>query len=275
MPPYIPASHRNFALPEVAAYDLEAVAGRAAVRGFTVDAMQRTESALILSSNVTPVRLAVERSREMVFGDESVTAENYFRRVIERHDHIDGVVTGHPTSSGEMPLEVFWIQIRYVGEPGGAPAFSRKDDGLFAMRTKSGEKAERRVTNTLSGNCSHAFPPELHYCPGFFEIRYAGKKNRLPDRVCLNCGLHFEVKKRNRDWHFRISHSEARPFDTENHPSGWHAFVFPDMSVTFLSNTQILFHLQHGNYTMGRDRYDSWAQLDPQAVKPEAPPLCE
>ncbi|CAH2904349.1 MAG: hypothetical protein PPHEMADM_5339 [uncultured Paraburkholderia sp.] len=134
---------------------------------------------------------------------------------------------------------MYWIHIEYVGSLSEAGAFRKKEDGLFAMRTKAGEKAERIVARKLKVDFGHSFSDPMLNSPGFFQIHYADKKDRKPDRICRRCGLTFEVKKRNRDSHYRMSHSVKRPFGSENHPEGWHAFVFRDRSIHFVPNATI------------------------------------
>jgi hypothetical protein len=193
--------------------------------------------------------------------------------VLETIAMIDAVV--RPPADDRIPVDLFWIHIVYVGEPQRAGAFSKKEDGLFAMRAKSGEKAERIVAKQLRDDFGHSFPQAMLATPGYFEIRYDGKKHRKPDRKCLVCGLTFEIKKRNRDRFFRVSHSQHRPFAHENHPTDWHAFVFPDMKPRFMSNAVIANAIASGLFDAGFDKYDSWADIRPEAAFVSAPPSCE
>ncbi|MBT2326487.1 hypothetical protein J7E62_29670 [Variovorax paradoxus] len=216
--------------------------------------------------------LVIPKLRPMKFGSETITALDYVKRVLEHGDLID--VIAHPAQNGVISIDLFWIHIVYVGDPSRAGAFSRKDDGLFAMRAKAGEKAERIVAKTLRDDHGHSFDDHVFITPGYFEIRYEGKKQRRPDLRCSCCGLTFEVKKRNRDEHFRVSHSSNRTFESENHRSGWHAFVLPDMKPRFLSNAAIAAAIANGNYRPGQDRYDTWADVDGPGVTAMQPPWC-
>lgn len=207
----------------------------------------------------------------MIFGDESVTIENYIRRVVEKNDFLDLIAETNKSPQ----VTYLWVHIDYLEEKPAGLKFSEKDAGLFGMRTKSGEKAERRVAQDLVTSYGHHYPPELLEGAGVFQITYTGKKKRKPDLVCTACKLHVEVKKRNRDQRFRISHSSGRPFQGENIPDGWHAFVFPDMSIHYLSNSAILNLLNEGHYTAGHDQYDAWADLKADMVKEETPPECK
>ena len=169
--------------------------------------------------------LLIDPQRMISFGhwpNESVSAHEYIMRVIERGDLIDVAVL----PSQPYTLDSFWISIVYEGRP--SSFFVRKDDGLFAYRAKSGEKAERRAGCDLRDKAGHPFPDVLLQSPGPFIIRYGNKRRRKPDLRCPRCGLLFEVKKRNADWKYRVSHSAERPFAPENAPSGWHACVCLD-----------------------------------------------
>lgn len=244
------------------------------VRRLKVVALKPFESRLFLTVEGVKPLLRIDRLELMTFGDESVTAVDYCRQVLERNDLIDAVLL---RTHGDDPIQMayYWIHIQYVGDPSEAGNFSRKDDGLFAWRVKSGEKAERRVANLLRERWGHDFAPSFLKTPGFCEIRYASKKQRKPDLRCSSCGVTFEVKKRNRDRHYRVSHSAARPFDTENRRGGWHAFVFPDMNtIHFVSNLEIADAIRDGRFTPGQDRYDAWAQIQRPANASVAPPLC-
>lgn len=206
----------------------------------------------------------------MRFGTEAITALNYFKRVIERYDLIDAVVL--PATNDVIPIQAFWIHIEYADNRNDTETFSQKDDGLFALRTKSGEKAERVATHILRDTYRHQFDPRFYKSPGFFEIRYADKKHREPDRRCLTCGTTFEVKKRNKDHHFRVSHSTKRPFTAENDLTGWHAFVFPDMAVYFIPNVAIAQEIMANKGKPGHDQYDQWMDVD--QINPSEPPTC-
>lgn len=180
-----------------------------------------------------PLPIVVNPQSVMIFGDERVTIEDYIQRVVEKSDFLDLII--EPTKSPQATY--LWVHIHYLEEKPSDLTFSEKDAGLFGMRTKSGEKAERRVARDLMTSYGHRYPPEALEGPGVFQITYKGKKKRKPDMVCIICKLHVEVKKRNRDRRFRISHSPSRPFQQENKLSGWHAFVFPEMSIHYRIRT--------------------------------------
>lgn len=72
----------------------------------------------------------------------------------------------------------------------------------------------------------------------------------------------FEIKKRNKDRHKRVSHGEARPSASENSLDGWHAFVFPDMKSCFVSNAAIAEAIANGDFKPGQDDLDQWAEVD-------------
>lgn len=238
--------------------DICSISASAIVRKIKVSDFGLREGRLLLHSTEVPVPLSIDCKTRMTFGTETVTAKDYFRWVIERDDYIDALVL--PQINGVIPISTYWIHINYVGTPSGS--FSKKDDGLFALRAKAGEKAERHVTRYLIEKFGHSFPDDLSRSPGYFEIRYKHKKKRLPDRICSVCGLEVEVKKRNRDRHFRVSHSQGREFGQENSLEGWHAFVFSDMKPRFLANAEIMSAIQGGNFQPGRDQYDRWADVD-------------
>ncbi len=225
---------------------------------------------LLFHTEALPLPLRIVCNAKMTFGTETVTARDYSYRVIEHGDMIDAVI--RPVVDGAYPMTAYWIHIKYVGEPAQAGDFSKKDDGLFAMRTKAGEKAERVAAKPLWEQYRHSFPESLRISPGYFEIYYKGKKKRKPDRICLVCGLTFEVKKRNRDRHFRVSHSPDRPFSAENLLNGWHVFVFPDMTTHFVPNALIAQAIATGNFIQGEDQYDKWADVD--TLTPCDPPYC-
>ena len=276
--PYLPVDYQQCGLPEIGPTQMDRTLAPAIVRGLRIveRSVRGSGSAatLVLRADGVAAALEIGGACSMRFDTETINALEYFRRVIERGDHIDAV-TRHRLRPGDaIPLAIFWIQIRYVGQAGDTGKFSRKEDGLFALRAKAGEKAERLVTRELATRYGHAFPTELTATPGFFEIRFIGKKKRIVDRRCPACGLTVEIKKRNKDRHYRVSHSPGRPFWDENHEAGWHAFVFPDMKFVFVPNAQIITALRNGQFTPGSDRYDAWADIAPDAVQPSDPPYC-
>ena len=234
----------------------------------------RGENLLVMTIDGLQQPISIECDRQMQFGTEDISAREYFKRVIERGDYIDAIVSERPNPSAPVMLDIFWIQIRYADQPPKGQQFSRKDDGLFALRTKAGEKAERSVTRELRDKYGHVFPQHLTESPGFFEIRYLAKKRRTVDRTCQRCGMRVEVKKRNKDHKFRVSHSELRPFGEENSIEGWHAFVFADMKPRFVHNRVIANALHAGDFSVGHDKYDYWADIAPSSIEVVDPPHC-
>lgn len=270
---YTPAAVAAAEIPQVAPADISGLTDPALVRRLRLIAFHLEDGWLDLTVDDLDMPLTIRQDHRMVFGGEGISAVDYLRRVLERGDLIDCVAA--PPEGGRVPLSLFWIHIAYVGQPRDAGDFSKKEDGLFAMRAKAGEKAERIVAKKLQHGFGHSFPPELLDSPGYFEIRYdSEKKRRKPDRRCLVCGLTFEIKKRNRDHRFRVSHSDGRPFAAENKPDGWHAFVFPDMKPRFMSNKVIADAIALGLFDPGSDEYDSWADIRPNAVAVSDPPQC-
>lgn len=270
---YTPAAVAAAAMQQATPADLQSLTGSALVRRLRLTAFDLDDGWLDLTVDGLEMPLTIRQQHRMVFGGEGISALDYLRRVLERGDLIDCIAG--PMDAGRIPLTLFWIHIVYVGQPKDAGDFSKKEDGLFAMRAKAGEKAERIVAKKLHHNFGHSFPPDLLATPGHFEIRYdSTKKRRKPDRRCLVCGLTFEIKKRNRDHRFRVSHSDNRPFAAENKPDGWHAFVFPDMKPRFMSNKVIADAIALGHFDPGSDEYDSWADIRPDAVAVCDPPQC-
>jgi hypothetical protein len=270
---YTPEAVTAAAIPQVAPTVLNSLTGPALVRRLRLIAFHLDDGWLDLTVDGLDMPLTIRQDHRMVFGGEGISAVDYLKRVLERGDLIDCVAA--PMEAGRVPLSLFWIHIMYVGQPRDAGDFSKKEDGLFAMRAKAGEKAERIVAKKLRDGFGHSFPPELLNTPGYFEIRYdSEKKRRKPDRRCLVCGLTFEIKKRNRDQRFRVSHSDGRPFGAENKPDGWHAFVFPDMKPRFMSNRAIIQAISRGLFDPGSDKYDSWADIQQDAVAVSDPPYC-
>lgn len=255
---------------ECTSADADRMTGHSIIRRLPVAGYEKRNGLLLLKTDALPAPLSIACDAAMTFGTETVTALDYFRRVIENGDMIDAVV--QPQVDGAFPMATYWIHIQYVGTPDQAGRYSKKDDGLFAMRTKAGEKGERIVTRLLRDKFGHRFQDGTCDSPGYFEIRYVGKKQRKPDRKCLACGLTFEIKKRNRDEHLRVSHSDVRPFASENSVDGWHAFVFPDMKPRFVPNAAIAQAIADGNFIAGEDRYDKWADVD--TLTPCDPPHC-
>lgn len=269
---YTPAAILQKGLPEVSEDSLQSLAGPALVRRLKLAAYRIQDEHLLLETS-GKTTLSVPVNQILCFGGEQISALDYFRRVLERSDLIDAVL--RPGTVGILLADMFWIHIIYSGTPADAGDFSRKEDGLFAMRAKAGEKAERIVARTLRDECGHSFPTGMCESPGVFEIRYdKTKRSRKPDRKCQACGLEFEVKKRNRDEKFRVSHSPGRPFSVENPRDGWHAFVFPDMKPRFVLNTLIAEAIERGDFVPGSDQYDSWADIRSSVVVVERPPRC-
>ena len=269
---YTPKAVAQAQVAEIRQDDVHGASGRSLVRRLRLTDFVLSDGRLDLVIEGLSLPLSIRANHMMVFGDESISALDYLKRVLERGDMIDAVVS--PPADDRIPTELFWIHIVYVGEPGRAGAFSKKEDGHFAMRAKSGEKAERIVAKKLHDDFGHSFPSVMLSTPGYFEIRYDSKRIRKPDRKCTVCGLTFEIKKRNRDKYFRVSHSHQRPFAQENHPDGWHAFVFPDMKPRFMANRVIANAIASGLFDAGSDRYDTWAQIRPEAAVVSDPPVC-
>lgn len=240
------------------------------IRRVLYDSVTWNTTHFALHSRSLPVSLLIERTMPMRFAEEEIEARDYVDRVLEVGDQID-VVVG-PSSGSNTALEVlmFWIHIEYVGDPSAAGNYKKKDDGLFALRTKSGEKAERLAAKAWVA-AGHILPQSELTTPEFFEIRYADKRDRRPDRTCLQCGLSLEVKKRNKDRRFRVSHSDTRPFESENRPEDYHAIVTKDMQPHFFPNSDIIAAIRSNQYNAASDRYDSW--IDLQIAIPEKGPL--
>lgn len=217
-----------------------------------------------------PSAVPVNPKSVMEFGGESVTIEEYIWRAVEKNDLLDLIL--EPNKSPQATH--LWVHIDYLEERPDDSDFSEKDAGLFGMRTKAGEKAERLVARELVATYGHRYPSSRLEGAGVFQITYTGKKKRKPDLVCTACQLHVEAKKRNRDRRYRISHSDGRPFQRENKPDGWHAFVFPDRTIHYVPNKAIITLLRQGYYTAGRDRHDAWADLDSNKVQEVPPPHC-
>lgn len=273
---YIPAEIRRQGVQEMPLSLAEDAARPAGIfRGLKATEARKDGDRLIIGTSTLPVPLSIPLNTILTFGDEKITAENYARRVIERDDQLDAVLL--PRANGVFPMLYYWIRIVYVGQPLDPRSYAKKDDGLFAMRAKSGEKAERIVARHLRDNGGHIYPINSRESPGYFEIRYAGKKKRepdSPDRRCTVCGLSIEIKKRNKDQKFRVSHSVGRPFKTENALDGWHAFVFPDMKPRFVSNAAIAQAIDAKQCQITHDRYDSWAEINTDAIDIGIPPSC-
>lgn len=273
--PYTPNDFRSSSLDEISPSHLHRSMPPSIVRGLRIVERWHNESHLSLQAEGVPITLSIPLDQRMRFGEEVISAKEYFRRVIEEGDFIDIVTSADQPFDGHLMMDIYWIQIRYSGDSESiAGRYQKKDDGLFAMRTKAGEKAERVATKILLSDCRHSFADAQTRSPGFFEIWYQGKKARLVDRCCSVCGVKFEIKKRNKDEYFRVSHSDKRPFQIDNQADGWHVFVFPDFRPRFVSNRLILSALRDGRYKAGRDRHDAWADIDADALHISEPPGC-
>lgn len=253
--------------------DIMSLSGPAIIRELRVYKVSINGDWLRLHIHNADIPLVIHKNFLMTFGTENISALEYVWRVLEQGDLID-VIAG-PAHGDGIPIGLFWIHIVYVGQVDEAGFFSRKEDGLFAMRAKAGEKAERIVAKELRDNFKHSFDSRTFETPGYFEIRYdKNKRQRRPDLKCLCCNVSFEVKKRNKDKRFRISHSAGRPFSRENSQHGWHAFVFPDMKPRFLSNRAISDAIVNGDFDPGMDQYDSWADVHGEKIREMQPPHC-
>ena len=270
---YTPEEVQRLGLVEKPASQAGMLTGPAIIRRLPLTDRRVINGELQMTTSALPAPMCLAADHPMQFGAETIEAREYFKRVIEKGDLVDAAI--YPQENGGFPTISYWIHIDYIGTPSAAGWYSKKDDGLFAMRAKAGEKAERRVTNLLRDEFGHQFPSALHFSPGVFQIYYKGKRQRKPDRICLTCGLTVEVKKRNKDYHYRVSHSSLRPFASENDigPLDWHAFVFPDMSMDFVPNALIAQAIANNQFTPGSDNFDSWADVD-GAVSHQEPPSC-
>lgn len=269
---YVPNDYRHTSLRNAGVDVLiNGTADACVIRGVRCRAVRPTKSRyleLTLEGVSGPV--LVDGQTSMIFGTETISIREYFVRVLEADDLIDLIVgAGKPAE-----IKCLWIHIEHVGKPSDGRTFSQKDDGLFALRTKAGEKAERRVARHLAKNFGHRYEEATLQSPGRFCIYYVGKGIRKPDLVCNFCGLRVEVKKRNKDCLYRVSHSESRTFSSENSLEGWHCFVFPDYSLHFLPNSTISSAITAKHFVEGNDRYDAWIDIDSSKVNESEPPTC-
>lgn len=164
-----------------------------------------------------------------------------------------------------IPL-MFWLTVHYEGTVHPSSLYAKKHDGLFAYRTKAGEKAERLVAALLR---DHGHPVHARYetIPRVFIISPQNKRKRKTDLTCPMCGLRVEVKKRNFDCRIRPSHSETRPFWDENRDQDYHAFVFWDNTVHFFKNSDIAEAIRQGKGVPGREgRLDAYFQIYPNVL---------
>lgn len=272
LPQYTPSQIRETGAFEVEIDRVEDIKAVSIVRRLRIDRASCTDGLFRLHTAQLARPLTIAEQQIMKFGDEQIAAREYFKRVIEQGDLIDAAVEA--ADGDGFPIRSYWIHIEYVGTAADTAKFSRKDDGDFAMRAKAGEKAERVTARYLRNEYGHIFTDDRYDSPGFFEIWYAGKKVRKPDLRCLRCGFTIEVKKRNNDQKYRISHSDSRPFAEENDPNGWHAFIFPDMSLHFASNSDILLAIAAGRSQPGNNKWDRWEDIDPAAITEHTPPVC-
>lgn len=272
-PEYVPAQFASRRLPEINKLGFASLTTAAIARRLKVIRCTGKDLNMYLWIEGLDATLRISQRHMMVFGDIEFSALDYFRMVIEDGDHIDAVVG--PFDGEAYSVECFWIRIVYQGSVEEAGSFSRKEDGMFAFRTKAGEKAERVTARILHRDFGHSFAQAMFDTPGHFVIRLdKNKKVRKPDRKCLICGLEFEMKKRNRDRRFRVSHSAGRPFCEENRSDGWHAFVFPDMKPRFVPNSKIADAIKQNRFQQGKDGYDAWAEMPEAEAWVCDPPRC-
>ena len=267
---YTPKEIQDLGIAEASVDDVPTLNAPALIRRLPLVDRKSSNGELLMFTPQIALPLRISLDHAMKFGTETITAGEYFRQVIERGDMIDAVIA--PAINNVVPVQLYWIHIEYVGTPPQTGSFSMKEDGHFAMWTKGGEKAERAVARELRDKFGHSFPPDRYETPGFFEIRYDDKGIRKPDLTCSACGVTFEVKKRNRDTHFRPSHSTNRPFDSENSRDGWHAFVFRDMKPRFLPNASISQAIADRNFVRSQNQYDKWVEVD--HLQPIDAPRC-
>lgn len=280
---YTPTDFRNRGFLEVSPEDVSAARGPVLARGLR---LKRTRfwaatpiqpEAIGFQVHGVDAELAIPAALPMRFGTETVSAKDYFERVVEPGDKIDVITWGPlPKSPGTIMLHIFWIHIIYEGEPREAGReYKAKDDGLFAYRAKAGEKVERKVCTMLRDRGGHPFREKDLTSPGHFVIRYGGKGKRTMDRICPACELKFEVKRRVKDWRFRVSHSDARPFVLDNPAGSWHAFVFPDRDPCFIRSEDIATAIDSRRFRSGSDEFDVWVDIDRSALTCGAMPKCQ
>ena len=267
---YVPAAYRNAQEHAVLPRNPAQLASPILVRSLQLLSWKNEGSSLRLVVHPAPYHLLAPASGLMALGEEKISMVDYCHRVLELNDYIDVVLD---PLRNPLPLSHFWIHIVYEGSLLGPRPSTFKDDGQFAMRAKAGEKAERLVAMDLVERFGHQFAPSKLCSPGVFTIRYADKRERQSDLVCQRCGLRVEVKKRNRDRRYRISHSSTRPFHAENPSDGWHAFVWPDFQVAYVPNTDIMRLIETGSFTFGT-QIDTWAELPNHKISAKNPPRC-
>lgn len=108
-------------------------------RRLSVISHEKAGGKLWIKTELSPLFLAIPCESGMTFGHETVTAETYADRVLEPGDLIDAALLA--PSDGVIPVAQYWIHIVYQSQRMRPPRPSEKEDGLFAMRTKAGEKA--------------------------------------------------------------------------------------------------------------------------------------
>jgi len=124
---YVPSSHAKLSLPEIVPEDLPPLSETSIVRLLPVRYAALRDGFFFLGPDRDNL-VRVDSDRRMTFGGETV----------------------RPTPEGPL-VEICWIRIEYVGERLEDGKFSLKEDGLFALRAKAGEKAERRAAQVLAG----------------------------------------------------------------------------------------------------------------------------
>ena len=203
---------------------------------------------------------------------------NVVEMVLEEGDELDVVIEPFDTSHPDyVQLACLWIHIYYPDPEAERPTGSSiKEDGHFALLTKAGEKAERYVAMMLIREHGHRFPActDDGKCmsPGYFTLWFRRKRDRRIDLTCRRCKMRVEVKRRRRDRHLRFSHSDTRKFSSENDVNGWHAFVFPDWSVEFYRNDDVLPLIEKA--TEEQSSHDTYVPISRTDIRPTAPPAC-
>lgn len=126
---YSPAEFQCVAVTEKLPSEAESISAPAIVRRLMVTNFAVKNDTLFLEISSLRLRLTIPHNQPMVFGTETITAIEYFRRVIERNDMIDAVLL--PKEDDLIPIQSFWIRIEYCGKPPAAGTYSKKDDGFL------------------------------------------------------------------------------------------------------------------------------------------------
>jgi hypothetical protein len=239
------------------------------LRSIEIKSVNISQSTVILLLNAPLPRVAFDAQKELYLAPSPRLRERVklkiYANALEEGCIVDILLRRQSTDYQGL---LFWFTVQYKNEHlrssyGQTREMTLKPDALFAYRLGHSQKAVRFVVRRLL-TLGHLIPSEI-LTEKIVTIDYARGRDRAyrPDIHCIRCSRRFEVKSRTDDFYYRFSHSDRRPFWSENAPEDYNILVFPDWHMEAFQNADLQSIIQ--NLTPeATERYDTFVQLTTQ-----------